>query len=239
MDHPETLYAEAIDGAIAHRVGRDTAKGAGQPLADLFFLIAAQSGVLATAISYEPDEEIYGEAEPSDYIYQVVNGAVRSYKLLDDGRRQIEAFHLKGDVFGLEFGPAFHTTAEAIVKTTVRRVKRRSLEIVAATNAQVAFTLWKMAARNLQVAGNHILRLGSNKAIERVANFLLEIGSRFSSNLVCALPMYRRDIGDYLGLTIETISRTLSQLRDEGAIQFCGPRQIILRNRQHLSSLIA
>ena len=95
---------------------------------DQFCMITGLAGLMATEFSYKKDEEIYGEAEPSDYVYQIVRGSVRSYKLLSDGRRQIGAFYLPGDVFGLESGPAHRLTAEAIVDTTVRLVKRRSLE---------------------------------------------------------------------------------------------------------------
>ena len=74
------------------------------PAVDQFSVIASCSGVIATEFSYRKDEEIYGEGEPSEYVYQVVRGAVRTYKLLNDGRRQIGAFHLPGDVFGLDVG---------------------------------------------------------------------------------------------------------------------------------------
>ena len=74
------------------------------PTHDHFHIIAGQAGLVATEFSYKKDEEIYGEDEPSDYVYQVIRGSVRSYKLLSDGRRQIGAFYLPGDVFGLEFG---------------------------------------------------------------------------------------------------------------------------------------
>ena len=78
--------------------------------------------------------EIFGAEEPADYIYQVIEGAVRSHKLLSDGRRQIGAFHLAGDIFGLENGNFHRFTAEAIVDTTVRLMKRESLERVAKTD---------------------------------------------------------------------------------------------------------
>jgi CRP/FNR family nitrogen fixation transcriptional regulator len=218
---------------------RGTLAGRGQPAADEFGLIATQSGVVATEFSYKRDEEIYGEDEPSDYVYQVISGAVRTYKLLSDGRRQIGAFHLKGDVFGLESGPVHRLTAEAIIDTTVRLVKRRSLETAADTNVQVARNLWTMTARDLRHAENHMLLLGRRTAMERVANFLLEMDRRLAVAGLCALPMCRRDIGDYLGLTLETVSRALSQLSDEGVLEFSGARQIVLRNRQRLSSLNA
>ena len=84
--------------------------------------------VSSSEFKYIKDTEIFGQAEPADYIYQVIEGAVRSHKLLSDGRRQIGAFHLPGDIFGLENGEFHRFTAEAIVDTTVRLVKRQSLE---------------------------------------------------------------------------------------------------------------
>src|SRR5437762_13461322 len=83
------------------------------PSSDQFSVIATCSGVIATEFSYKKDEEIYGEGEPSEYVYQVIRGAVRTYKLLSDGRRQIGAFHLAGDVFGLDPGSSHRLTAEA------------------------------------------------------------------------------------------------------------------------------
>jgi CRP/FNR family nitrogen fixation transcriptional regulator len=91
----------------------------------------ARAEIILSEFKYNRGAEIFGEAEPADYVYQVIDGAVRSYKLLSDGRRQIGAFHLVGDIFGLENGPAHRFTAEAIVDTTVRLAKRTSLEHVA------------------------------------------------------------------------------------------------------------
>lgn len=202
-----------------------------------FSLVAAQSGVVATEFSYKRDEEIYGEDEPADYVYQVVRGAVRTYKLLSDGRRQIGAFHLPGDVFGLEPGQNHRLTAEAIIDTTVQLVKRRSLEAAAGTNVQVAHKLWTMTAGDLRHAEEHMLLLGRKTAMERVATFLLEMDRRLAVAGMMALPMCRRDIGDYLGLTLETISRALSQLNSQGILAFSGARQIVLRNRQRLANM--
>src|SRR5947209_20507994 len=108
------------------------------PAADQFGTLAICSGVIATVSAYGKDEEIYGEDEPAEYVYQVICGAVRTYKLLSDGRRQIGAFHLAGDVFGLEAGTTHRLAAEAIINTTVRLVRRGSLEHAAASDIQVA-----------------------------------------------------------------------------------------------------
>src|ERR1700704_6547161 len=92
--------------------------------------IASNPRLTLNEFTYKKGTEIYGEKEPADYVYQVKAGAARSYKLLSDGRRQIGAFHLAGDIFGLENGSEHRFTAEAIVETTVRLIKRRSLELV-------------------------------------------------------------------------------------------------------------
>lgn len=212
---------------------------ANAPAANPFAEITGHAGLIASEFSYKKDEEIYGEDEPAEYVYQVISGAVRSYKLLSDGRRQIGAFHLPGDVFGLEFGSVHRLAAEAIIDTTVRLVKRRSLEQAAGTDVAVARKLWTMTAHDLRHAEDHMLLLGRKTAMERVATFLLEMDRRLAVAGMMALPMCRRDIGDYLGLTLETVSRALSQLQSQGILGFSGARQIVLRNRQRLRSMDA
>jgi CRP/FNR family nitrogen fixation transcriptional regulator len=189
--------------------------------------------------TYKKGTEIYGEKEPAQYVYQVKSGAVRSYKLLPDGRRQIGAFRLAGDIFGLENGDEHRFTAEAIVDTIVRLIKRQSLEIVAERDAVVARNLLSMTTSNLQHAEDHMLLLGRKTSLERVAAFLLEMDKRLTAAGVMALPMSRRDIADYLGLTLETVSRALSRLHEFGTIGFVGntQRQIVLLDRQKLASL--
>lgn len=188
--------------------------------------------------SYKKGSEIFGEKEPADYVYQVMAGAVRSYKLLSDGRRQIGAFHLDGDIFGLEIGSDHRFTAEAIVDTTVRLMKRRSLELVAQNDVMVARNLLSMTTNNLHHAEDHMLLLGRKTSLERVAAFLLEMDKRSTAAGILALPMCRRDIADYLGLTLETVSRALSRLHALGILDFIGnnQRQIVLRDRDQLAS---
>ena len=218
-----------------------SAKAAPVPFAkpDQFCALTGHAGLVASEFSYHKDEEVYGEDEPAEYIYQVVSGSVRSYKLLSDGRRQIGAFYLPGDVFGLESGPTHRLTAEAVADTTVRLVKRRNLEQAAGITVQVARSLWAMTAGELRHAEDHMLLLGRKNAMERVASFLLEMDRRLAGTGMVALPMCRRDIGDYLGLTLETVSRALSQLHGDGVLGFSGARQIVLRNRQRLRNMDA
>jgi CRP/FNR family nitrogen fixation transcriptional regulator len=200
---------------------------------------ASKPRMTLNEFSYKKGTEIYGEKEPADYVYQVKAGAVRSYKLLSDGRRQIGAFHLIGDIFGLENRCEHRFTAEAIVDTTVRLVKRRSLELVAKSDATVAHNLLSMTTNNLQHAEDHMLLLGRKTSLERVAAFLIEMDRRLTAAGVIALPMCRRDIADSLGLTLETVSRALSRLHELGVLGFIGnnQRQIVLLDRQQLASL--
>ena len=206
---------------------------------DRFGVLTGHAGLVATEFTYRKDEEIYGEDEPAEYVYQVIRGAVRTYKLLSDGRRQIGAFHLPGDVFGLESSAAHRLAAEAILDTTLRLVKRKSLEQSAQNDVRVARDLWSITSGELQHAENHMLLLGRKTAMERVATFLLEMDRRLARTGMIALPMCRRDIGDYLGLTLETVSRALSQLSDQGVLVFSSARQIVLRNRQRLADMDA
>ena len=103
------------------------------------------------------DQEIYGEYEPAHSIYEVVGGAVRSCKVLSDGRRQICEFHLPGDIFGLENGASYRFTAEAVVDTSARVVRRHSLEYLAARDIEVANSLLSLTTRTLLHAENHLL----------------------------------------------------------------------------------
>jgi CRP/FNR family nitrogen fixation transcriptional regulator len=206
---------------------------------DQFEAIAGHIGLIASDSTFTRHEEIFGEREPAEYVYQVLSGAVRTYKMLSDGRRQIAAFHLPGDVFGLESRSTHRLTAEAIVDTTVRLVKRSSLEKAAGVDLSFARKLWTITSAELKHAEDHMLLLGQKSAMEKVATFLLEMDGRLAVAGMMALPMCRRDIADYLGLTLETVSRALSQLQAKGVLGLSGARQIELRNRRHLCNINA
>ena len=182
--------------------------------------------LVGATFRYARDQEIYGEAEDAHFVYKVVTGAVRSHKLLSDGRRQIGAFHLPGDVFGLESGGTHRLTAEAIIDTQTLIFDRRAVEHFALRNIEVARELGKLAARDLDHAIDHLLLLGRKTALERLADFLLEMDARMRPSGAIGLPMLRRDIADYLGLTFETVSRTIARLEADGAVELIAARQI-------------
>ncbi len=202
------------------------------PLSDAFALMGA-------AMRFDHNVEVFGEGEPAEYFYRVIAGAVRTYKLLDDGRRQISAFHLPGDMFGLEADTNHRFTADAIANSTVLVVKRSVIIALAARDSDVANGLWAQATGDLQRAQDHMLLLGRKNAHERVASFLLEMARREQTAESVELPMSRQDIADYLGLTIETVSRTLTLLENRAAIALPTSRHIVLRDRAALRRLNA
>ena len=192
--------------------------------------------VMGTVMPFARNSEIYGENEPAEYLYKVISGTVRTYKVLADGRRQIGAFHVPGDVFGFETGEEHTFSAEAITDCKIAVIKRTALMAVAERDNEVACYMLALTTRELQRAQAHILLLVKS-AQERVATFLLEMAERVSTRGTVELSMSRQDIGDYLGLTIETVSRTLSRLEKTDTIEVSSSRRIVLRDHSALSRL--
>jgi CRP/FNR family nitrogen fixation transcriptional regulator len=191
--------------------------------------------LMGATMVYPRNTEIFGENEPADYLYKVVSGSVRTYKILSDGRRQVGGFYLPGDLFGLEFADEHTLSAEAICDAKVLVVKRSALTALAGHDALVAQQLFNLTGRELRRVQDRILLLVKS-AQERVASFLLEMAERVSGNSI-DLPMSRQDIADYLGLTIETVSRTLTSLECAATIEVPTSRRIVLRNRPALSRM--
>jgi CRP/FNR family transcriptional regulator, nitrogen fixation regulation protein len=193
---------------------------------------------MGSQMNFGPNEEIFGEGEPAGYVYKVVTGAVRTYRILSDGRRQIGGFYLSGDIFGLEIGKAHQLSAEAINGVTVLVVRRSAVVSLAERDCLAACELWSFTGQELKRAQDHMLLLVKS-AQQRVASFLLEMSKRLAATDAIELPMSRQDIADYLGLTIETVSRTMTQLVSEQAIGLPSSRRIVLRNAGALRRLNA
>lgn len=191
---------------------------------------------MGAPMAFRRNAEIYGENEPADYLYKVASGAIRTYKVLADGRRQIGAFYLPGDIFGLESGDVHTFSAEAITNSKVIVIKRAAILGLAARDNDVARELWNVTSRELERVQEHLIAL-IKSAEERVAGFLLEMAKRAPSVNQLELPMSRQDIADYLGLTIETVSRTMTRLESTAAIALPTSRCIVLRNRAALGRL--
>jgi CRP-like cAMP-binding protein len=198
--------------------------------------LTGQIELMGATMPFTRNAEIYGENERAEYLYKLLSGSVRTYKVLNDGRRQIGAFYLPGDLFGLEVGENHTLSAEAIIDCKVLVIKRSSLIGLAMRDPEIARKLWTTTACELQRAQDHIMLL-IKTARERVAGFLLEMSARSAAATEVDLPMSRQDIADYLGLTIETVSRTLTQLENAATIAVPTSRRIVLRNRGALSRL--
>jgi CRP/FNR family transcriptional regulator, nitrogen fixation regulation protein len=160
------------------------------------------------------DKEIYAEGDRSTCWYQLISGSVRLVTLLADGRRQIGAFYLPGDCFGLDLGSIRTFSAEAIEDTVLYRYPRLPIGRLVAEYPQVAQQLWNFTLQDLARAQAQTVILGRMAAPMRVASFLLELSARHVSSEVLHLPMPRADIADYLGLTVETVCRVLSRFTE-------------------------
>jgi CRP/FNR family transcriptional regulator, nitrogen fixation regulation protein len=199
---------------------------------------AAAMEEMGAATSFPRDGVIYSENSPANYLYVVIGGTVRTYKSLSNGRRQIRSFYMPGDMFGLETGEEHAFSAEAITDVELLVIKRSAVVALASRDHSIAHHLWRLTSRELEHVRRHVLLLVQS-AQERVAGFLLEMANRVPAGNEVELPMSRQDIADYLGLTIETVSRTLTHLEKTAAIARPTSRRVVLRSRSALSQLNA
>jgi CRP-like cAMP-binding protein len=192
---------------------------------------------IGTRLSFSRNDEIYAEGDGADCWYKVVSGTVRICKLLADGRRHIAEFCFSGDFFGIDKGerPYF---AEAVDDVIVMRYRRRPTEQLIDQNHALARVLRDAMLRDLANAQGRTLVLGRMTASERVATFLLEIFDRRDRKKAVDLPMSRNDVADYLGLTIETVCRTLSVFKRAGVIAIPNPHRIELLDRDALETAV-
>ena len=188
-------------------------------------------------MSFARNAEIYGEGETSGCVYKVVSGVVRVSKLLPDGRRQIGAFHMAGDMFGFDPDDVRHFSAEAIVPTKVLVFRGQSLLSKGIQSEAFLRELLSAATRELRHTQEQLLIVGRKNALERVAAFLLEMADRAGKKTVVELAMPRHDIADYLGLTLETVSRMFAELKELGAIKLDGARRVRLLDRERLAGI--
>ncbi|ACK50768.1 transcriptional regulator, Crp/Fnr family [Methylocella silvestris BL2] len=197
---------------------------------------AASGGQL---LHVAPDAELYADGAESVSFYKVVSGLVRTCKFRSDGRRQIDAFYLPGDSFGFEDGGRHRLSAEAVCETYVVAYRWRGAEALSAGDAALAPQLLSLALQGMRRAQDHALLLGRRSASQKVAAFLTDMIDRSVNDEVIELAMSRQDIADYLGLTIETVSRTLSQLERDEMIALPSARRVRVQDRlglRHLSS---
>jgi len=191
-----------------------------------------QLNAIATSVSLPADKTVFYEGDKDTFLFNVVQGAVRLSKMLPDGRRQITGFLFPGDLLGLSAEGVYAYTAEAIIDTSLCRFDRTRLTEIAEHFPKLERQLLSLASNELVQAQDHLMILGRKSADERVATILLRlaerIGQRSNSGSVLDLPMTRYDIADYTGLTIETVSRSISLFRQKGVIEMSDARRIFI-----------
>lgn len=185
---------------------------------------------IITRVEVEPQLAVFYEGDEAKYLFNVTSGAVKIYKLLADGRRQITGFFFPGDFLGLALHERYTYTAEAVDKAVLCRFPHRKFEQLLDEFPKLEKRLLQTASNELAAAQDQMLLLGRKTAQERIATFLLSLSDRamrrgLRGNVI-KLPMSRSDIGDYLGLTIETVSRTLTRLRKSGAVDLPNAQEI-------------
>jgi CRP/FNR family transcriptional regulator, nitrogen fixation regulation protein len=198
-----------------------------------------KDGILAFRrgpIRYSREAMIACEGDPTDYIYVVVSGVVRSCKTHRDGSRSIVAFHLPGELFGWSGEPVHSLSLEAATDTLVFFLKRSALLAAAIRDGRIATYLLAATTNELRRVQDHSLLL-SRLAECRVATFLIDLSLRLGTTSYVDLPMSHRDIADHLGLTIETLSRTVTTLEKSGSIARSWRRILVLRNRVSLTQI--
>ena len=188
-------------------------------------------------MQFARNEEIFGEEEEADFVYKLISGVVRTVRILRDGRRQITDFQFAGEVFGFEVGHSHRFSAEAVTDCQVALIRRSAVNKAADQDMGASQALWAMASRDLTRLQEHVMLLGRKNASERVGGFLLDMAERTGGGRAVELPMSRTDMADYLGLTIETVSRTLTQMERDGIIGMPTCRRIELRDRGALGRL--
>jgi CRP/FNR family nitrogen fixation transcriptional regulator len=194
---------------------------------------------IGTVQNIPQDREIFTEGNGAEYFYKVVSGVVRTCRFLVDGRRQIDGFHVAGDIFGFEQGDQHLLSAEAVTDCTLIAYRRQKVDMLVSNDKHLSQELLNIAMRGMAKAQHHSMLLGRRGAMEKVAGFLLDWAREGAGQRIINLAMTRQDIADYLGLTIETVSRTLSQMERDNVIELPSTRQIRLRNLDALEDMAA
>jgi CRP/FNR family transcriptional regulator len=197
----------------------------------------------ATIRRVEAREFVFAEGDPATHLYRVETGAVALYKVLCDGRRQVLGFAYPGDFIGLGAEGEHRINAQAIKPTRLRALPLSSLSRLARHDPQLAFRLYEALARELAATRELMLTTGQRSATERLVAFLLALSRRNARNgqdrYVFDLPMTRTDIADFLGLTIETVSRTFTKLRMLGLIELPHSSRVRIIAMKRLEALEA
>lgn len=196
---------------------------------------------LAEHVVLHAGEALIREGDDARHVFNITSGSVRVYKLLSDGRRQITGFLFAGDFLGLATGQTYVFSAEAIEPATACRFRKSDYRTLIRETPALEAALLDRATHELAAAQNQMLLLGRKTALERVATFLLDLPSqdpaRTTAEGLVHLPMTRSEIADYLGLTIETVSRVLTKLKTSGVIRLISLTDLKIEQPARLKAL--
>jgi CRP/FNR family nitrogen fixation transcriptional regulator len=189
------------------------------------------------AVAYRAGEAIYRDGDDIRYFFQVRSGVVRCCTYWDEGRRHIDAFHLRGDVFGFDDLGQRRASAECVSDTVLVAYRRPPVYALSQIDAASSRYLLAQGMIALAKAQAHAAALSCHRAEARIAFLLLEIAARMDNDQVVELPLPRLDIADYLGLRVESVSRTFKKLKHAGLIAMPSPRLVLLKNMWALQAL--
>lgn len=189
---------------------------------------------------FEHNETLFMHGDPAEFVFEIVEGMIAGYNIHSDGSRQILGFFFPGDLVGLSPDKVYHANTCAIGATITRRIPRTRLMQTAKERPEVAAKLFEHAAGQLVGMQNHFILLCSRNAREKVASFLYALALRNVTAdeqraVSFQLPMTRTEIADYLGLTIETVSRCITRLRIAGVIDLPKSSLIVVPDLVRLS----
>jgi CRP/FNR family transcriptional regulator len=194
---------------------------------------------IAQPVHFDTRETIFAEGDEARAAYTITCGTVRLYRVFEDGRRQIVGFMLPGNFLGLDLAERYAFSADAIEPVSACRFARRSFENLTARKPHLLRRLHAATTRELSLAQDQMMALGRRTAEEKLAWFLIHLRDRtVPPSVEIALPMSRLDIADFLGLTIETVSRTLTRLARDKSIEVL-PHGIRVRHREKIEALAA
>lgn len=201
----------------------------------------ARMGALTTVVPLKPHQVLFREGDDADFVYNITCGSISVSKSLPDGRRQITGFLGAGDFMGLNTRTAYTATAEALADTRVCRFPRQAFQQLLAEMPSLEQRLLAVTETELAAAHEQILLLGRKTAMERIATFLLRQSERARARGLAAnpvsLPMTRAEAADYLGLTIETVSRCFTKLRKLDIISLQAADRVLIRDFDRLKLL--
>jgi CRP/FNR family transcriptional regulator len=192
---------------------------------------------IGTRVAVRRGQTLFHQGDPARCLFRVVSGAIRSSRILSDGRRQIGDFFLSGDFFGFGATDVLSHSAEAIVDTAVSAYPHKALEGMLLQQPRLGRALLAVMSCRLADAQQRMVMLGCKTAEERVATFLIAMAERCGEGDVVHLPMTRADIADHLGLTAETVSRVLTKLRTDGLIAVHAAGEMHIIDREALKEL--